>query len=75
MSVQKINALASPLASAQALSLAAWVERVRDKLALARAARRHARDSSELIALARRYESTQPEFAKDLFAAARNDRR
>jgi hypothetical protein len=48
--------------------------RLRDKLARARAARRRARDTSELLALARRYESTQPEFAKDLFAAARNDR-
>ena len=28
-----------------------------------------------VVSLARRYQATQPEFAKDLFAAASNDRR
>ena len=35
---------------------------------------RDARSRAELIALARRYQATQPEFAKDLFAAASHDR-
>ena len=38
-----------------------------------RAARRDARDRARLLALAHRYESSQPEFAKDLFAAAKRD--
>ena len=37
-------------------------------------AEREARDRAELIALARRYQGTQPEFAKDLFAAASDSR-
>jgi hypothetical protein len=39
-----------------------------------RAARRDAGERAALIALARRYESSQPEFAKDLHAAALADR-
>ena len=39
-----------------------------------RAARRAASERMALIAMARRYEATQPEFAKDLHAAARADR-
>ena len=34
------------------------------------AAAREARNRAELIAMARQYQGTQPEFAKDLFAAA-----
>ena len=51
----------------------AWLEAVRAKRAIERAARQDARSRMELMALARRYESTQPEFAKDLYAAARSD--
>ncbi len=36
--------------------------------------RREAGERMALIALAQRYEATQPEFAKDLFAAALADR-
>jgi len=52
----------------------AWIEAVRARLDVARAARAEARSRVELIALATRYQATQPEFAKDLFAAANNDR-
>jgi hypothetical protein len=54
--------------------LPAWLAAARAKLALERTARRDAHNREDLYALARRYESTQPEFAKDLFAAASNDR-
>jgi MoxR-like ATPase len=54
--------------------LRAWVAAVGAQSALDRAARRDARSREDLLVLARRYESTQPEFAKDLFAAAANDR-
>ena len=54
--------------------LPAWWEAVRPKLAVDRAARREARGRTDLIALACRYQASQPEFAKDLFAAANNDR-
>ena len=40
-----------------------------------RAARRDAAARVAVIALARRFESSQPEFAKDLYAAARVDLR
>lgn len=46
----------------------------RARVAEDRAARRDARDRAELRALATRYQASQPEFAKDLFAAANNDR-
>ena len=52
----------------------AWLEAVRARHAIERAARHDARSRMDLMALARRYESTQPEFAKDLYAAARSDR-
>ena len=55
--------------------LPSWLEAGRAKLAGDRAARRDARSREDLLALARRYQATQPEFAKDLFAAASNDRR
>jgi hypothetical protein len=55
-------------------ALLAWIEAVGARIAFARAARREAAGRAELIALATRYQSTQPEFAKDLFAAASNDR-
>jgi hypothetical protein len=54
--------------------LPAWFEAVRAKLEVDRAARRDTRARAELIALATRYQGTQPEFAKDLFAAANKDR-
>ncbi len=52
----------------------AWLEAVAARIEVGRAARFEARSRAELIALATRYQSTQPEFAKDLFAAANNDR-
>ena len=55
--------------------LAAWFEALRAKSAVERAARREGRARDALMALARRYESTQPSFAKDLVAAASTDRR
>jgi hypothetical protein len=54
--------------------LAVWLEAVRAKVAADRAARRDASGRARLVALACRYQATQPEFAKDLFAAANNDR-
>jgi hypothetical protein len=54
--------------------LAASLEAARVRKATDRAARHDARSRMEVMALARRYESTQPEFAKDLYAAARSDR-
>lgn len=57
-----------------ASALAGWRESVRARQAIDRMARHDARSRAEVIALARRYESTQPEFAKDLYAAARSDR-
>jgi hypothetical protein len=54
--------------------VSAWIEAVRAKTAIDHAARRDARGRAELMALARRYASSQPEFAKDLFAAAGCDR-
>ena len=38
------------------------------------AAAREARNRADLIAMARQHPGTQPEFAKDLFAAASHDR-
>ena len=60
---------------AQPTGLPAWYAAVRDRRLAARAARRDANDRMALTALAQRYELTQPEFAKDLYAAARYDRR
>ena len=53
--------------------LVARLEIRRARRARVRAVHRDARDRAELIALAQRYESSQPEFAKDLFAAAKRD--
>ena len=53
--------------------LAAWHALRRVRRASARAGRRDARDRAALVALAHRFESSQPEFAKDLFAAAKRD--
>ena len=55
-------------------AVAAGLTAIRARRAAARAARRTACERAELIALASRYEGSQPEFAKDLFAAANNDR-
>ena len=55
--------------------LSAWFAAARGRYHADRAARREAGERTALIALARRYETTQPEFAKDLFAAALADRR
>ena len=52
-----------------------WLTAARVRRLADRAARRAARDRQDVIALARRYESSQPEFAKDLFAAACTDHR
>ncbi len=54
--------------------LPVWFEAIRARLAIDRAARRDARGRAELMALACRYQASQPEFAKDLFAAANNDK-
>jgi len=54
--------------------LPAWLAGLRRSHVRRRAARRQARDRMALIALARRYAATQPEFAKDLVAAANADR-
>jgi hypothetical protein len=55
-------------------AFAAWIEASRAQRKVDRAARDDARSRGELIAMARRYERTQPEFAKDLYAAACCDR-
>ena len=55
-------------------TLAGWLGEVGHRMAVNRAAYQVARDRDELLALASRYASTQPEFAKDLIAAARNER-
>jgi hypothetical protein len=54
--------------------LAAWWAEARARRRAARAERRSIEDRMALLALARRYESSHPEFAKDLAAAARADR-
>ena len=55
--------------------LPGWIAAVRGRFESGqRAARQRARSREGLLALARRYEATQPEFAKDLFAAASNER-
>jgi len=56
-------------------SLQHWLAAARVRRLADRAARRAARDRQALIALARCYASSQPEFAKDLMAAACTDRR
>jgi hypothetical protein len=54
--------------------LVARLEATRSRHAIERELRREARSRAQVVALAQRYESTQPEFAKDLYAAARSDR-
>ena len=54
--------------------LPAWWRAASARLAVDRAARRDARGRAELLALASRYRSSHPEFAKDLLAAAGHDR-
>ena len=75
MSVQKVLALDAPLhrhahgagwMADLASSLGALVSRNTEE----RAVRRAARSRADVMSLARRYASTQPEFAKDLYAAA-----
>ena len=56
-------------------SLQHWLAAARVRRLADRADRRAARDRQDVIALARRYESSQPEFAKDLSAAACTDHR
>jgi hypothetical protein len=56
-------------------SLQHWLAAARVRRLAERALRREARERQELIAMARRYASSQPEFAKDLVAAAMADRR
>jgi hypothetical protein len=55
-------------------AVSAFLKATDASVVAARAARRAARDRDELMTLARRYQATQPEFAKDLFAAANNER-
>ena len=58
----------------QPSGLAAWFAAARERRLAARALRRDAGERQALIAMARRYEASQPEFAKDLMAAALADR-
>ena len=84
MSVQKISVLVPPLravpdAAAVIADAAAWlvarVETFAGNVAAAQREHREARSRALLIAMARRYEATQPGFAKDLYAAAADYRR
>ncbi len=54
--------------------LGASLARRRVDRAARRAARRACEERAELMAMARRYAPSQPEFAKDLVAAASRDR-
>ena len=54
--------------------LAVWLAEARERRRAERAVRRNLEERMALLDLARRYESSQPEFAKDLAAAARADR-
>jgi hypothetical protein len=54
--------------------LPAWFAAARARHIAERTARREAGERTALVALAQRYQATQPEFAKDLFAAACSDR-
>ncbi len=85
MSAQNLNLPLSSLSPAPAFrpglgagllaGLRMRFEAIRRRHAAARAIRRDVRARCQLIELARRYEATQPSFAKDLFAAAASDRR
>jgi hypothetical protein len=87
MSMQKVSVMVPPLRTVPRGAVwfgdaVSWLfggdPRVRKGfsawIAVARAARQEASSRAALIALATRYQATQPEFAKDLFAAANNDR-
>jgi len=50
-----------------------WAAAATARWRAGRAARRAAGERAALLAMARRYESSQPEFAKDLYAAALAD--
>ncbi len=52
-----------------------WLAAARERRLAERALRSEARERQDLISMAKRYESSQPEFAKDLVAAALTDRR
>lgn len=52
-----------------------WVAAATARIRADRAARRDTDERMALIAMARRYEASQPEFAKDLLAAIQADRR
>jgi len=67
-------ALLYGVVSAALRALAAALARHRVAEAARRAAMRDADERSALMAMARRYAPTQPEFAKDLVAAASSDR-
>ncbi len=78
MSVQKVLVLDAGMhrqtqGAGWLAGAATLFEAVRARSAIDRAARRDARSRAEVMSLARRYASTQPEFAKDLYAAAGND--
>jgi len=55
-------------------ALGAWFAASLADRAQRRAVRRACAERTELLAMAQRYASTQPEFAKDLVAAAGRDR-
>ena len=78
MSVQKVLAMDAPMhrqvqGSGWLATATTLLEAIRARAAIHRAARRDARARAEVMSLARRYASSQPEFAKDLYAAAGND--
>jgi hypothetical protein len=84
MSVRNVSVLVPPLGpvppgAAWIANGIAWCAAVvvvgRAALRTWSVARREAGARTALVAMARRYESSQPEFAKDLFAAATNERR
>ena len=53
--------------------LVARLDAQRVRRGVERELRREARSRAQLVALAHRYEATQPEFAKDLYAASCRD--
>ena len=75
MSVQKVLVLDAPMhrqahGAGWLAGAASVLEALRARGAAGRAVRRDARARAEVMSLARRYAATQPEFAKDLYAAA-----
>ena len=67
-------ALLFRVVQAGARALASAIARQRAAQAARRAAMHDAEERSAVLAMARRYASTQPEFAKDLVAAATSER-